>query len=182
MFFTINLLLRNAGRYALLYESFTAIEYLLFAGFLHVNTKSRSAKNLLVILSLSFTIFFFVYTYAFPKEFRYIDSVPIGIETILILIFSFFYLYEQINDTTTLFLYNRYTFWVILGMVLYLAGSFFIYIFTNFLTPKEVLKYWPITNFVSILKNIFFCIAIYINAQPKKEDHLYQNLDLSHLN
>ncbi|MGZ4036474.1 MAG: hypothetical protein ACXVPQ_01525 [Bacteroidia bacterium] len=93
-----------------------------------------------------------------------IDSVPIGIETILILIFSFYYFYEQMQDTTNLFIYTRYPFWIVLGMVLYLSGSFFIYIYSSQLSQEEIRKYWIFTNIFSILKNIFFAIAIVVNA------------------
>lgn len=165
----------------ILYESLTLIEFLLFSAFIYFHLKSNTAKKILLGLSLAFTVFFFVYIFALPKSITFIDSVPIGVETIIILAFSFFCLYEQTNDTSTLFIYNKYIFWIILGIVLYLAGSFFIYIFTNFLTPKEVRKYWPITNVFSILKNIFFCIAIYLHSKPPKETTKY-NLELSSLN
>ncbi|MGV3530503.1 MAG: hypothetical protein ACO1OO_16485 [Flavisolibacter sp.] len=56
-----------------------------------------------------------------------------------------------------------------------MAGSFFIYIFSNQLLSEgksdEVAKYWVFTNIFSILKNIFFVIAIILNAKeadPKK--------------
>jgi hypothetical protein len=111
-----------------------------------------------------------------------IDSIPIGVETIIILIFSFYYLYERMNDTTTLFIYNTYQFWIVLAIVLYLAGSFFIYIFASYLRNNdEISKYWIITNIFSILKNIFFAIAVYINAKPSKDSIRY-DLELRSLN
>lgn len=71
------------------------------------------------------------------------------------------------KDTETLFVYSRYPFWIVLGMMLYLAGSFFIYIYASQLPPKELGKYWVFTNIFSILKNIFFTIAIILNANEK---------------
>jgi len=85
------------------------------------------------------------------------------------------------NDTTTLFIYNTYQFWVILGMVLYLAGSFFIYIFASHLRNYDIYKYWFVTNIFSIIKSILFCIAIYVNAKPSKESLKY-NQEISRLN
>ncbi|MDQ6609800.1 MAG: hypothetical protein M3Y85_08270 [Bacteroidota bacterium] len=114
-------------------------------------------------------MFYFSFT-LYVRLGGYTDSIQIGIETIIILSASFFYLYEQMNNTTTLFIYTKPAFWILLGIVLYLSGSFFVYIFANYLTPKELREYWIITNFFSILKNVFFCIAIYINAKPSKYD------------
>jgi hypothetical protein len=70
------------------------------------------------------------------------------------------------KDTENLFIYSRFSFWIILGMMIYLAGSFFIYIFATqfYLDEKTLAKYWIFTNIFSILKNIFFTIAIFINA------------------
>jgi hypothetical protein len=117
---------------------------------------------LIIILSILFT--FFIITYNLLTHVKAIDSIPIGVECILILIFSFFYLYEQMKDTDSLFIYSTTPFWIILAMMLYLAGSFFIYIYASQLPHKDVAKYWVLTNIFSILKNIFFSIAILVNA------------------
>ncbi len=154
---------------------------MLFAYFIFTLLQSKFVKKYLIVSSIVFFLFFILYTYVLPKNVKYIDSIPIGVETILILIFSFYYLYEQTNDTSSLFIYNKYTFWVILGIVIYLAGSFFIYIFADTIPPKEMKRYWFITNIFSILKNIFFCIAIWINAKPQK-DSLKYDFELGSLN
>jgi hypothetical protein len=136
-------------------------------------------KLALFAASVIYVIFYISYLFINKTGFLAV-SVPIGVETIFILTFSFYYLYEQMNDTTTLFIYNKPPFWIILGIVLYLAGSFFIYLFASYLTADELKKFWVITNLFSILKNILFCIAIYINAKPSKEILQY-DLELSSL-
>ena len=110
-----------------------------------------------------------------------IDSIQIGIETIIVLVFSFYYLYEKTNDTTTLYIYSTFSFWIVIGMVLYLAGSFFIYLFASSLSKKEVAQYWAVTNFLSFLKNIFFAIAIIVNSKPTKKIPV-SDFELSSLN
>lgn len=156
-----------------LYSSFTFFEYLLFAACLFNIIKNRGFRKFIIVASVLFSSFLIFYN--LTVKLVAIDSIPIGIETILILIFSFYYFYEQMQDTTNLFIYNKPSFWVILGMVLYLAGSFFIYIYSSQLkVQSEVDKYWIFTNIFSILKNIFFTIAIIVNANqsvkktPKK--------------
>jgi hypothetical protein len=85
------------------------------------------------------------------------------------------------NDTTTLFIYTKPAFWIILGIVLYLAGSFFVYLFASYLSRDELTRFWIITNIFSILKNIFFAIAVYINAKPSNDSIRY-DLELRSLN
>ena len=155
-----------------LYSSFTFFEYILFALGLFNIIQNKKFRLFILLTSIAFSIFLLIYN--LKTKVLGLDSVPIGIETILILIFSFYYFYEQMQDTNNLFIYSRYSFWVVLGMILYLAGSFFIYIYSSQLSQEEVNKYWVFTNIFSILKNIFFTIAIIVNANqsvkktPKK--------------
>lgn len=165
----------------ILYETFTLIEFTLFICFIYSQLSNKSGRTAIIAAIITFAVFLFIYTFL-AKAVKGIDSVPIGVETIIILGFAFYYLYERMNDTTTLFIYNTYPFWVVLGMVLYLAGSFFIYIFASYLRNyDDIRQFWIITNVFSIIKNIFFCIAIYIHAKPSKESIKY-NLELSRLN
>lgn len=162
-----------------LYASFTFFEYLTFATFVFLHIKSKFFEKFMLFASIAFLLFIAIYY--LTVKFKFIDSIPIGFETILIMIFCFYYLYQEMNDSSTLFIYNKFTFWIVIGMVLYLAGNFFIYIFAETLSRKEVREYWYITNIFSIVKNIFFSIAILIHTKPSKENLNYQ-LDLSQLN
>jgi hypothetical protein len=143
----------------ILYELFTVIEFIFFSTFLYINL-SRSLRQLVLVSAIAISGFFLIYSIKASPPL--IDSVPIGIEFIFILMVSFYFLYEQMNDSTIFFIYNKYSFWIVLGMVIYLAGTFFIFIFANQLSLKELHKYWFITNIFSILKWMFFSIAIII--------------------
>jgi len=147
-----------------LYASYTFFEFSFFGYFLFLIIKTKKFRRLLLITGLSFLAFLPIYDSTITA--RGIDSIPIGVETILILLFSFLYLYEQMNDTETLFIYSKYQFWIIIGFMIYLAGSFFIYIFTN--QSKEALSYWYFTNIFSIIKNLFFSVAIFVYIKEKK--------------
>jgi hypothetical protein len=147
-------------------------------------------KKILVVLGIMYAIFFVAFIFytkavastdSIPEDTAIIDSIPIGIETIIVLTFSFYYLYEQMRKTTTIFIYNTYQFWIVLGMVLYLAGSFFIYIFGNYVSIAELRKFWVITNFFSILRSVFFTIAIIQHAKPTK-NRLLSDFEVSYLN
>lgn len=158
---------------------YTLVEFSLFAWFLFIQIKNDVFKKAIITSIVGFTIFSFVY-FSFAK-YQSIDTVPIGIETILILIFSFYYLYEQMNEPSSLFIYNKYAFWVIAGIMIYLAGSFFIYIFAYQVSQHLLNQYWMLTNVVTIVRNILVIIAIliYVKQQknPSPEKHLYPYLN-----
>ncbi|HEX2608898.1 MAG TPA: hypothetical protein VHK91_16050 [Flavisolibacter sp.] len=147
---------------------FTIAEYLVFAYFYFTVIKSSLFRKLILIFSIIFSIVVIInYLQRYGQA---IDSVPIGIETILILLYSFYYLYEQMNDLSDSFIYNRYHFWLAIGIMVYLGGSFFIYIFADTIDRTILNDYWFLTYAFYIIKNIFFLIgfASYNNTKPNK--------------
>ena len=141
------------------YTFFTLLEYSIFSFFLFLSIINKRFRQVIFTLSIAFIIFILTYL-SFAKHPK-IDSLCIGIETILIILYSFWYLYEQMKNTNNLFIYSKYEFWVIAGLLIYLAGSFFIYIFANQVDEKLIINYWFLTNVFYIIKNFFFAIAIY---------------------
>lgn len=157
-----------AGLRKYVYSGVTTFEFILFTSFIYLNIKSTSFRKLIIFASTLFLIY--IVFYMVNIEFDRLDSVPIGIETILILIFSFCYLYEQMNNTTVMFIYSQYQFWIIVGFMVYLSGSLFIYLFVNQLPKEQIVEYWFIVDIFLILKNIFFLagILIHVFKQNKK--------------
>lgn len=146
-------------------ELYTLFEAAAFISFLFTQIINKAVRKAVFLIGILFLALFAVFIY-----FEYpIDSVAIGIETIIILVFSFYFLYERTNDTETLYIYSTFQFWVVIGMILYLGGSLFIYVFASNLSQEERISYWIITNILSILKNIFFAIAILVNSKPPKK-------------
>jgi len=118
-----------------------------------------------MIASIFFYIFFIVYTAT--VKVNQLDSVSIGIETIIVLIFSFYLFYELLNEPKVIFINNDYRFWIILGMVIYLAGTFFIYIYANTVTIRELVKFLFLTYVFYIIKDIFFVIGIIVHSKKQ---------------
>ena len=101
-----------------------------------------------------------------------LDSFPIGVESILVLVYSSYFFYEQINNPKQLFIYNEYSFWIATGIMIYLSGTFFIYIFANQIPKNEVALYWSFTYIFLAIMNILFSVGILIlGLNPKKKHH-----------
>lgn len=149
------------------YPFFTVCEFIFFAFFLRFHIKNRSVK---IVISASAVLFvLFAVSEVFIIKLSGLDSVLIGVESIVIIIFSFYYLYEQMNDVSDQFIYNKYHFWIVVGLMIYLAGSFFIYIFANQVDKSILQQWWVITVILYIVKNIFFVVAISMFIRQKKD-------------
>ena len=157
------------------YSFFTAAEYGLFAYGLFTTLKKASFKKVVIALSIGFAFFWFSYKFFSKRGFVGLDSIPIGVETILILAFAFCYLYEQMDSTSQTLIYNQYHFWITTGIMLYLAGSFFIYIFLNNVDQKTAAIYWMFTNIFTCIKHILFAISIFVYLKGAKKKSTNKN-------
>ena len=126
-------------------------------------------------MSISFFIFQVVNYFWVNK--KNVDSIPIGFETILVFIFIFFFLYEQFKDVKDTPIYDNYFFWIVIGLFIYLGGSFFIYLLADSLDPKDIPKYWHFTYIVELIKNLLFAAAVFIYSKhPNKANNSNQAL------
>lgn len=132
-----------------------------------LNIKKQSFRRIMLILSILFFAFQ-VFYYISVKNPMPIDNIPIGVESILIIIYCFYFFFEQLKKTDSL-IYENFFFWSSIGMILYLAGTFFIYILSNNMSSKELHNYWFITYVFDIIKNCFFVISFltYLNQKKK---------------
>ncbi|MCS3802048.1 FlaA1/EpsC-like NDP-sugar epimerase [Chitinophagaceae bacterium OAS944] len=138
-------------------STYTLVEFFLFSFFIWLIIDNRQFKKVIAAVSTLFIIF--ICYYFFTTKWNFFDSVPVACESILIFTFSLYYLFEQINKPRVLFIYNTSMFWIILGFLVYLAGSFFIYTFADNLDRDDRVKFWFIPFIFNTIKNIFFSIA-----------------------
>jgi len=69
-----------------------------------------------------------------------------------------------------------YRFWVIMGLLMYLAGSFFIYIYASQVGIKELkkLNIWFLTWVFYIFKSTFIAISILVFIRSPKAKAINQ--------
>jgi hypothetical protein len=89
-----------------------------------------------------------------------LDSVPIGIESILLMTYIVFYFFNEFKTITTENVYDRPTFWLAIGVFIYIGVTFFFNILANSLIKEDFSKYYYYSYFGDIFKNLFFAIGI----------------------
>ena len=141
--------------YGKLYQStYTFLEYSFFAYILWYHIKSVKIRKIIPILSFLFLCFQTIHY--LKTGIQRIDSIPVGIETILILIYVFIYFHQSFNENRTTYIYNDPGFWIVVGILIYLGCSFFFNILANQLSKE----YWYLTYIPEIIKNILFAVSI----------------------
>lgn len=148
--------------------AYTTFEYLFFTYILFKNIKNRKIKPYIVILSFLFIVFQAIYVQL--GTIIKLDTIPIGIETILIVFYIIVFLSELAKNMETS-IFRNYCFWISIGILIYLCGSFFFYILIDSLSREEVLAFGKMTYIVEIIKNVLFGISLIIFSKAgfKKE-------------
>ena len=149
------------------YTFYTFFEYSIFAFVFWINIQNPKIKRLIIILSSLFLIYLIVYVST--TEIVRLDSVPIGIETILVFVYIITFLYESSRTIKDNYIYNHYCFWISVGILIYLGGSFFFYILIDHLDTEQVASFGNLTYIAEIIKNILFSVAILVYSRKSNE-------------
>lgn len=150
------------------YFVYTFIEYLALASIFWLIAKSKKFKLFIVVSSVLFILFQTIYS--FTVRVKRLDTIPIGIETIIIFFFVFYFLFEKFKYVKDQFIYTDYTFWIVIGIMMYLGSSFFFNLLANHLEAEEAAKYWYLSYNSDILKNIFFAVGILVCSYHHKSE------------
>lgn len=85
------------------------------------------------------------------------------------MLFCLNYFYEQLKEANTLLIYTTHDFWIVIGFLIYISGTFFLYIYAeNTLQDKGFQDQYVIINSVfNLLRNILFSIAMLMKPEPE---------------
>ena len=164
-----------------LQSAYTFFEYSVFTFIFWINYDSKKTKKIIIIISilfLSFQIF-----YLFTTKTKGLDSVPIGIETIIILFYIIYFFYQFSKDLSKAYIYNHSGFWISVGILIYLCGSFFFFILFSQLTREQRESFGVMTYIAEIIKNLLFVLAIFVQThypfeKTKRKEEPIPYLDL----
>jgi hypothetical protein len=95
-----------------------------------------------------------------------LDSFSIFLESLLVIVTSLYYLYEQMTTVSDKFIYSQSQFWIVIGIFLYLAGTFFLFVLLPNMSDAETMNNWSINWLFNILKNILFFIGFLVKPAP----------------
>lgn len=161
--------------------SYTCFEYAVFTLLFLVNFRQKKVRRRIFIISALFFVFLFLYI--LTRKVKGIDTIPIGVETILLLIYIIYFFYEFSKDTRNFYIYNHYCFWIAVGILIYLGGSFFFFILFDQLSDDQINAFGNMTYVAEIIKNLLFTLSIFIyhrysleNSKEKKSSLPYLDM------
>lgn len=150
---------------AFYYRIFTIIEFSVISYFFYGISHIRILKRFILFLSLAGLIFFLV-RFTLFKSNDALGSLEITIVSIQIIIYSLFYLFEQIQEPRNFLIYNTTEFWFVTGVLIYFSGTFFIFIYTkDYLANNDDFAqlYNIINSSLYLVKNLLVTIGLLVS-------------------
>ena len=142
---------------------YTFLEYSFFTVLYYLNLENKKFKQLITILSGCFIIFLIIFN-LFTGKAR-VDSIPIGVESILVFVYIFLFFLQVLNKPQGGFVYLNHCFWISVGLLVYLGGSFFINIYGSSLSKEEFDKFWYLNYIADTFKTILFAVGFLFLAR-----------------
>ncbi len=182
LFFLLNFFFKEIRHFTgkkLYYFIYTLFEYLTFTYLLSYNISNKKFRWLVITLSAAFILFMIVFYIKAPIG--RIDSIPVGIETIIILIYIFYFFYDHFRQLSSKYIYEYTSFWFVMGILVYLGGTFFFNILANSLDQEHYDKYFYLSYLGDIIKNLLFTVAIIQHARTSHSNEKLKNTNLPYL-
>jgi hypothetical protein len=149
-------------KYAFLGSSlFTIVELIIISYYFFTVIQTPLLKKCILAASSIISLYLFVIFIQSDK--KNFDSFSASLESITFIIFCLLYFYEQINKQDQFFIYSSPNFFIVLGIMIYMSGTLFLFVMANNFSEIERNKYWVINDVSNIITNISFSIAFWQN-------------------
>jgi len=156
---------------------YTAVEFSTFCLFYFYSVSEGLMKKAVLPIGGLFLVFAGI-DFFLVNQMTAIDSMAIGVESILIILMCIYYLIVQIKGSSNLFVYSTSNFWIVITFLIFFSGTFFLYIMleSQFEDKSYRTLYTFINSIFYILRNILFSVAMVMkSSQPAKKKVLSSN-------
>jgi len=157
----------------LLWNLSTLVLYVLLIYFFYLIIKQNVIRIIIILLSIFYFILFFLYDKSNTEQF---NSLMNTIGYVIYLILSLCYLIIALKPTSEPTNIFTPIFLIVLGLLISIASTFFLFIIASRLSKEEVHQYWSLNYYSNIVSNIIFSIAFFKSRNKRKnqppENHL----------
>lgn len=155
------------------YRLFTIIEFLIFISLIYINSTSRKIKNIALFSILIFFLSLIIDLGSF--NIYDFDSLPTGVESIIIITLTLFCIREKLLSERIL---TQIDIWIHFSNLIYFSGLFFLFILSqkNIHNPEFANIFAMGTAIFNIIKNLIYSVGIFIHKYSTKYSQFVNNL------
>ncbi|MEY2834872.1 MAG: hypothetical protein RLZZ557_534 [Bacteroidota bacterium] len=158
------------------FRVFTIIEFISLSAVLFILLQTHTFKRILLVASSLF--FAALIVDLLTNSVANFDSIPTGVESILILFYCILLLYESLSEGKPLFSFSVF---FAVSLIIFFSGTFFLFIMSqnNFENEEFSQLYDYIVAISKILMTLIMSIGLFANNQSKvdaKHHRTFQNI------
>lgn len=141
-------------------------EYLAFSGIIYFSFNTSLFRKIVVFAGIAFLLFFIIYLTGFVIT--ELDPVINSVKSIILIILSLLVFYERFQKETEQFIYADYRFWGLIGLIIYISGSFlFNLAYSEYFVEVKDLEI--IIPSLFLVKSIFLAISLILLIKQTKK-------------
>lgn len=150
---------------SLVISLFAISENIFFSLLFYLFVQNPKIKK--IIASISVICLCLIFSLFFLKKENF-DFWAALITGIVIVVYSIFFFFEQVNSPQVLILYQSYKFWVVAGCIIYISGTLFLFLYTSNVRDRQKSALWIINIAFEIIKDICFSIGFLLARKPNQ--------------
>ena len=139
---------------------YTCIEFL-FISLFYKKISSKLPILLIYLLILCFVVFCITDSF-FLQNILIHNSYARSLESAIVILYSLLFLKESLDNDSPKHQYNKTLVYINFAFLMYFGGSFFLFLFVNFLTSNQFLNYfvWNLHATLVLIMYILFTIGL----------------------
>lgn len=145
----------------LIYFTQYVLEFTLYS-ILFSRLIATRAFRLLVFIATVLLITMVVWNYKNIFQTISFDSYTPALVSLSLILYCILFFHTQLNMPQITFIYRTPWFWIVTGLLLYNAGNFLVFLFTNYLMYRNgdlVRQLWGLRDYLDAFKNILIMIG-----------------------
>ena len=146
---------------------FTIVEFS-FLGLIFYKVFTHPLFKKAIIVTIIAFAAFAVINALFIQTLYEFNTIARAVESFLLILLALLFFYKIFRESVVVHLGRYPMFWISSGILVYFSGSFFLFIFSNYILeqPGDMLySYWGIHSVLNIFLNLFFAMGLWYSSQ-----------------
>lgn len=149
------------------FHLWTIIEFFLLGLIFYRVFTHHLSKKAIIVTIIAF-VAFAVINALFIQTIYEFNTIARAVESFLLILLALLFFYKVFQESTVMRLEKYPMFWINSGILVYFCGSFFLFIFSNYILEQsrnELYAYWGIHSALNIVLNLFFAMGLWYSPQ-----------------
>jgi hypothetical protein len=116
----------------------------------------------LTLIAITLSVILWIYRNIFLEQIHQYGGIYNAGTSMLVIFFALIYFYCQLNNPENLFVYASPSFWIVVAILLFKAGTFFLFLYANSLDQHDLANFYVFDSIFYIIQNLLFAIAFLV--------------------